>query len=149
MRTRTPVSSAAARSAAILGRVLDVVLADLGLSLPQYRLLSYLSAGAAGASPAARELATSRPSITALVDGVVAKGLVDRRPDTDDRRRVALTLTADGAALLEQADQAVTRRLEELAANLPAAEASRAFEGLGFWLKAIRIEVEGKTKDGS
>ncbi|HVM66786.1 MAG TPA: MarR family winged helix-turn-helix transcriptional regulator [Acidimicrobiales bacterium] len=130
-----------ARALAYLARVLEVALADAGLSLPQYRLLSYLSRGSSAASPAARQLATSRPSVTALVDGVVAKGLVTRLPDATDRRRITLALTPEGYAVVERADAAATARLAALAAHLPPEDAERAIGALGLWLDALRAEA--------
>jgi len=130
-----------ARAVAYLARVLEVALGDAGLSLPQYRLLVYLSRGSSAASPAARQLATSRPSVTALVDGVVAKGLVTRLPDAADRRRITLALTPDGFAVVERADAAVTSRLAPLAGHLAPEDAERAVAALGLWLEALRAEA--------
>ena len=137
----TGVDAMGARAVAYLARVLEVVLGDAGLSLPQYRLLSYLSRGSSAASPAARQLATSRPSVTALVDGVVAKGLVTRLPDAADRRRITLALTPDGFAAVERADVAVTSRLGAIASHLAPEDAERAVAALGLWLEALRAEA--------
>ena len=130
-----------ARALSYLARVLEVALADAGLSLPQYRLLSYLSQGSSAASPAARQLATSRPSVTALVDGVVAKGLVTRLPDSSDRRRITLALTPEGYAVVERADAAATARLTGLAGHLAPDDAARALGALTLWLDALRAEA--------
>ena len=130
------------RAAAHLARVLELALGDAGLSLAQYRLLAYLSRGSSAASPAARDLSTSRPSVTALVDGVVAKGLVERLPDTEDRRRITLVLTPDGFAVLERADAAAAARLETVASYLEPADAARALDGLPLWADALRAEAD-------
>jgi len=135
------VEATGARAVAFLARALEVVLADAGLSLPQYRLLCYLSRGSSAASPAARQLATSRPSVTALVDGVVAKGLVTRVPDAADRRRITLALTPGGYAVVERADAAITARLRALADHLAPQDAERAVGALGLWLDALRAEA--------
>src|SRR5579864_9073119 len=135
------IDATGARSLAYLARVLEVALADAGLSLPQYRLLSYLSRGSSAASPAARQLATSRPSVTALVDVLVARGLVTRVPDTADRRRITLALTLEGYAVVERAGAAATARLSALAAHLPPEDAERAVDALGLWLEALRAEA--------
>jgi len=135
------IDGTGARAVAYLARVLEVAVGDAGLSLPQYRLLTYLSRGSSAASPAARQLATSRPSVTALVDGVVAKGLVTRVPDTADRRRITLALTPEGYAVVERADAAATARLSAVAANLAPEDAERAVAGLALWLEALRAEA--------
>jgi long-chain acyl-CoA synthetase len=135
-------SSSAARAAAYLARLLEIALGDVGLSLPQYRLLGYLSRGSSAASPAARELSTSRPSVTALVDGVVAKGLVERLPDPGDRRKITLAMTASGFDALSQADATITARLETVASYLPDDDAAQALDGLGLWSRALRAEAD-------
>ena len=140
--TDEAASRRAARAAAYLARMLEITLGDVGLSLPQYRLLGYLSRGSSAASPAARELSTSRPSVTALVDGVVAKGLVERLPDPGDRRKITLAMTAPGFDALAQADAAITARLENVASYLPDDDAEAALEGLGLWSEALRAESD-------
>lgn len=49
----------------------------------------------------AQRLLISRPSVTGLLDTLQAKGLVERHPHADDRRRILVHLTDDGEALLE------------------------------------------------
>ncbi|MGH9150616.1 MAG: MarR family winged helix-turn-helix transcriptional regulator, partial [Acidimicrobiales bacterium] len=80
----TPV--AAARAAARLSKALELSLAPLDLTLPQYRLLAYLSGGPERATALAERLEVRPPSLTALVDGAVARGLVERAATPGDRR---------------------------------------------------------------
>lgn len=123
--------------AARLARQVEVGLADVDLSLPQYRILMFLDEGAAVASKLADHLAVSRPSVTAVVDGLVARGLVERRHDEQDRRRVGHTLTSEGARVLEAADEAVERRLREIAGYLDNQAGGEAFTGLDRWRQAL------------
>ncbi|HVA44270.1 MAG TPA: MarR family transcriptional regulator [Acidimicrobiales bacterium] len=126
------------RVAARLARQVDVGLAQVDLSLPQYRILMFLAEGAVAASALADNLAVSRPSVTAVVDGLVARGLVERRHDEGDRRRVGHTLTAEGRRVLDQADAAVDARLAEIARFLTnEQDAATAFEGLARWCSAL------------
>jgi len=126
------------RVAARLARQVDVGLAQVDLSLPQYRILLFLAEGAVAASALADNLAVSRPSVTAVVDGLVSRGLVERRHDEGDRRRVGHTLTAEGRRILDQADAAVDARLAEIARFLTdEQEAATAFEGLARWRSAL------------
>jgi long-chain acyl-CoA synthetase len=137
---RTPSSTepfAAGHAAARLARQLDHALADVDLSLPQYRLLVYLTLGESKPSDLAPRLGITRPSVTALVDGMVARGLVDRQPDTDDRRRVHHRVTPAGRDALAAADRGVDERLRELASHLSPDDAARAFEGLALWNEAV------------
>jgi DNA-binding MarR family transcriptional regulator len=53
--------------------------------------------------------------VTSVVDGLVSRGLVERHADPEDRRRLTLLLTRDGAKLLTAADAAAEARLDEIA----------------------------------
>jgi len=134
------------RVAARLARQVEVGLAGVDLSLPQYRLLMLLAEGSVVASALADRLAVTRPSVTAVVDGLVARGLVERQADGRDRRRVAHGLTAEGRQVLGAADEAIDRRLTDIAAFLdgPAA-AEVAFSGLSAWRHALDAYRASKT----
>lgn len=125
------------RTAAWLARQVELGLLGAELSLPQYRVLSLLAEGSAVSSAVAQRLAVRPPSVTAVVDGLVAKGLVCRRPVEDDRRCVALALTESGTALLEVADQEVEERLRQLLGELSERSAGRALDGLELWRQAM------------
>ncbi|MBV9661288.1 MAG: MarR family transcriptional regulator [Acidimicrobiales bacterium] len=126
------------RVAARLARQVEVGLTKVDLSLPQYRIMSFLDEGWTGASKLAEHLAVSRPTVTAVVDGLVARGLVARRHEDGDRRRVSHTLTPAGSQLLETADQIVDDRLNEIAAHLGDDEqAAQALRGLECWRRAL------------
>src|SRR3954462_3196328 len=109
----TKVIGNPARVLARLSKVVEHALGD-ALSLPQYRLLAFLAHGDRAASALADRLDVSRPSITGLVDGLVKRGLVERRNSTDDRRRVDPVITTDGKAALAAADHAVNERLKTI-----------------------------------
>jgi DNA-binding MarR family transcriptional regulator len=126
-----------ARAAARLGKVVDKAVGEVDLTLPQYRMLALLASGTEAASVLAGHLAVSRPSLTALADGLVGRGLVERRPCPGDRRRVDHVLTADGRSALAAADEAVQRRLAGLLAHLPRPQRRRAVDGLALWLDAL------------
>ena len=113
-----PQVVAAARAAAKLARQVTIPLGEIDLSLPQYRVMAILDEGDAAPSNLADRVSVSRPSITALLNGLIARGLVERRPDADDGRRVHRHLTDDGRNILEQADKAVGDRLVTTATAL-------------------------------
>jgi long-chain acyl-CoA synthetase len=76
--------------------------------------------------------------VTAVVDGLVARGLVERRTVEADRRRVDHVLTDQGREVLDTADTAVNARLCEIAGHLDSeADTDRAFEGLTLWRRAL------------
>ena len=122
-----------------LAKQADVVLAGINLTLAQYRVLGLLAEGSALSSVLSDRLAVRPPSVTALVDGLVARGLVDRSVDAEDRRRVAVTVTPAGLEVLAAADAAVDGRLAEIAAWLgDADDGSAALGDLGRWSGALR-----------
>ncbi len=115
----------------------------MDLTLPQYRVMGILAEGSAAASGLADRLAVRRPSITALIDGLVARGLVDRRQEDADRRRVELRLTADGARTLAAADRAVDDYLASIAGHLPDKEEAMALRSLELWARAMTESRKG------
>jgi len=126
------------RVAARLARQVEVGLSEVDLSLPQYRILMLLDEGSVVASALADRLTVTRPSVTAVVDGLVARGLVERQADGRDRRRVAHGLTDDGRRVLAAADRAIDARLADIAGYLDdSADADAAFGGLGVWRHAL------------
>ena len=129
---------AAARAAAKLARQVTIPLGEVDLSLPQYRVLAFLEEGEAAPSDLAGRLSVSRPSITALMDGLITRGLVERRPDSDDGRRVHHHLTDAGRAILQQADQAVGDRLVAIGAHVTAGDPSVLIASLARFGQAIR-----------
>jgi long-chain acyl-CoA synthetase len=130
--------AAIGRTAAWLAKQVELALAAADLSLPQYRILGLLTEGSAVSSALAERLAVRPPSITAVVDGLVSRGLVERRHAEDDRRRVAHVLTAKGENLLDTANEAVDSRLAGIAGSLESADlTARALEGLALWRHAM------------
>jgi len=103
-----------------LARHVEVALATVDLTLPQYRVLIHLCEGREAASGLADKLAVSRPSVTGVVDGLVARGLVQREHDSSDRRRVGHEVTGAGRRTLAAADREVRRRMGEIAAHATA-----------------------------
>lgn len=79
-------------------------LAPLGLEPRQFAMLRLIS-DEEGRSQQAISTALNIPAsrMVALVDDLEHRGLLERRPDPDDRRAKALFLTADGRGLLRRA----------------------------------------------
>ena len=136
-----------------LSRHLEVALAEVDLSPSQYRILGFLDQGGAAASALAEKLAVTRPSITAVVDGLVSRGLVERQSDPDDRRRVGHVLTAQGRKVLTQADDALDHRLSEIASCAPDRSEADVLQGLdllrhaldGHWAAKVAPVIAAET----
>ncbi|HEY5431647.1 MAG TPA: MarR family transcriptional regulator [Solirubrobacteraceae bacterium] len=124
------------RTIARLARQLELALATVDLTLPQYRVLILLAEGNEAASALAEKLAVSRPSITGVVDGLVARGLVQRSTVPGDRRRVDHDLTPEGRRVIETAEAEVERRLGEILSHRPD-QAAAALAGLAPWQDAL------------
>ena len=139
----TPVLGTYGRVAAWLSKRVEVALTTVDLTLPQYRVLGILAEGSAAASGLADRLAVRRPSITAVIDGLVARGLVDRRQEDTDRRRVALRLTDEGFRTLAEADRAVDDYLVSIAGHLPDKEEAMALRSLELWARAMTESRQG------
>jgi long-chain acyl-CoA synthetase len=144
------VAVACGRVAARLARQVEVGLSQVDLSLPQYRILMFLDEGTTVASKLADHLAVSRPTITAVVDGLVARGLVERSPHDHDRRRVGHALTAPGRQLLHEADRSVEARLRAIAGHLDdEVRAEEALRSLETWREALDLYRAAKVRPGS
>jgi long-chain acyl-CoA synthetase len=135
--TGRPVLGSYGRVAAWLAKRVEVALGTVDLTLPQFRVLGLLAEGSSAASGLADRLAVRRPSITALIDGLVARGLVDRRQEDTDRRRVALRLTKEGERILAEADRAVDDYLVSIAGHLPSKDEAMALRSLELWGRAM------------
>jgi long-chain acyl-CoA synthetase len=138
-RTAAPLPADAGRTIARLARQVETALTEVDLSPSQYRVLAFLSedGDASAATALAGRMSVSKPSITALVDGLVQRGLVERRGSEEDRRRVEHLLTAAGQAALHDADEVVNRRLALIAGHLSPEDRSRAGRGLDRWAAAL------------
>jgi DNA-binding MarR family transcriptional regulator len=77
------------------------IFAEAGVSQLAYSLLLLI-----GANPGTRQadlgaaLHIRQPNLVEPIEGLIARGLVRRRPDPDDRRAQILALTPEGEALL-------------------------------------------------
>ena len=125
------------RVTAWLSKRVEVALAQVDLTLPQYRVLGILVEGSATASGLANRLAVRPSSVTAIIDGLVARGLVDRKHEEGDRRRIALRLTKAGERIVAEADRTVDAYLTSIAARLPDADEVMVLRSLELWGQAL------------
>jgi DNA-binding MarR family transcriptional regulator len=89
------------------------------LSVPQFRALAFARRNpGASLSELAEHLGLTLPATSALVDLLVARELIDRALNPNNRRRVTLTLTALGASTFAAAHADARDRLAEMLAVL-------------------------------
>ena len=84
----------------------------------------------ASLSEIAEHLGLTPPSASAKIDGLVTRGLVKRRESKNDRRRIHLTLTAEGEALLARAGQETQAYLAERLAALSETEIDQVMRAM-------------------
>ncbi len=112
------------------------------LSVPQFRALRFLHRQAgASLSAAAEHIGVTLPSMSALVDGLVARKLIARGADPADRRRIVLTLTPRGASVLERARGEAQAHLAEKLAALSPEERACVAQAMGL-LRAVFMPEE-------
>jgi len=130
----------ASRAVALIGRTLERACADL--TLAQYSVLAMVSGGDARASKIAERLAGGKPTVTAVVDGLVDRGFLVREAVPGDRRALSIVVTDAGRARLAEAEDAMSARLEHL---LGAVSDRGAFvRGLAEIEAAMRADFQAK-----
>ena len=102
------------RILARLARIAEQACQSSGISLPQYRLLDSLGSGPLRASEVAAFVGVSRPTLTSLVDGLVRRNFIVRRPVASDRRGIVLERTQEGSIALQHAEKALLGSLTAL-----------------------------------
>lgn len=132
------------RVIARLARRFETRLTETTMTLPQFRVLAFLTEGEWAASALAEWLDVSRPSVTALVDGLVERGWVERRESPEDRRRVLHQITDDGRSALDASTKSLATELDDLLGFLDGDERRRAAEGLD--LVADAMQRHWKTR---
>lgn len=105
------VSRTTAAARALVRATRHLERASHELSLPQYRLLVMVATGDQRATKLAGALALSKPTVTAVVEGLVERGYLARSVVTGDRRAVCLSLTDAGRHVLAATDALLEERL--------------------------------------
>lgn len=109
-----------------VSRRVEAALGPDGPTLDQWRVLALLSDGAGHPmSEIASHAMVPAPTLTKIVDRLVDRALVYRRPDESDRRRVLVFLSDHGRAGYERLAPAVARVEDALADELGAQDAPR------------------------
>jgi len=113
------------------------------LSLPQFRTLLFIDRHrGASISEAADHIGLTLPSMSTLVDGLVARSFVLRRAHEDDRRRMALMLTERGDAALRSARTGAQAYLSERLKPLPEAQRVTILRAMRILRRVFSEEVE-------
>ncbi|ORI17328.1 MarR family winged helix-turn-helix transcriptional regulator [Rhodococcus sp. 1168] len=94
-------------------------------------LASLEESGPASQADLARRLAIDRGDLVGILDRLTEEGLAHRDPDTMDKRRNVITVTAAGRGKLTQLDAEIEAAQEDLLAPLDPSERELLMELLG------------------
>jgi MarR family transcriptional regulator for hemolysin len=96
------------------------------LSVVQFRSLALADRpGGASVSEIAEHIGLTLPSASKLVDGLVRRGYLRRRPHPSDRRKTLLASTPKGTRVLDTARRATRRHLAGLLQDVPGERLAR------------------------
>jgi DNA-binding MarR family transcriptional regulator len=116
------------------------------LTMPQFRVLAHLSGGALTVSELARRRRVAMASMGELAQALVERGLVERRPDPQDRRQQRLSLSEAGR---QRYDEANALALAQIANLLAARLSPEELAGIGAALPALRRALaDGGQSEG-
>lgn len=108
------VAAALHLSVGMLLRRMRQLKAEGELTLPESAALARLDRGGPSTAGALARLEQISPqSMGSTLAGLEARGLVERRPDPGDGRRIVLSLTAAGQAMLRDRRGARTRQFAQ------------------------------------
>jgi DNA-binding MarR family transcriptional regulator len=111
------------RTYAYSHRVLAEGFAAAGARGYHYRLLAALEEfGPASQADLGRRTGIDRSDVVAVLNDLAGRGLVERSPDPDDRRRNIITMTRAGGTHLRTLDEILAGVQEQVLAPLSAAE---------------------------
>src|SRR5262245_9185651 len=114
MTEAEPDLARAVRALALAARALERAAASRDLTLAQFRVLALIAAGDERSSLLADRLAVAKPTITAVVDGLVERGLIERGAVRGDRRSIRLSLTRAGVQALRASEKEMAVALETI-----------------------------------
>jgi len=101
------------------------------LSVPQFRTLLFLGRHeGASLSEVAEHIGLTLPSMSTMIDGLVACGLATRRTHPNDRRRMTLALTDRGQAIMRSARKATQAHLVALLRRLTVADCATVVKAM-------------------
>lgn len=105
--------------AAVAKEAIDQTYAPLGLRCPHTTVLQLLAVdGPCSQRILSEQLLIDRTTMVLLIDDLERAGLVERRPDPDDRRAYAVSLTEQGHAQLLELNPLMAEAQERIFAPL-------------------------------
>ncbi len=114
----------------------------LDISPPHFFILVALNeSGALPVSVIGRNAAISKPEMTRFTDKLEALGLVERKPDAEDRRVINLSLTEKGKQVLAEARKLIRENIKVRLSSLAPGEIEKLAVSLES-LAGIALKIE-------
>jgi DNA-binding MarR family transcriptional regulator len=136
-RTKAPLAFLLAQVGAHAAMRFGERISVLNLTPPDAGILRMLGvSGGLSQQELATRLGIHPSRLVAILDALEERRLVERRPNSDDRRQYALHLTEKGQEILSEIGRVGREHIESLCASLTAAER----EQLGALLQKIATE---------
>ncbi len=122
-----------------------------GLTFPQFMALLSLerTQEPCRMGPLAAATMQSAASMTAIVDRLLERGLVERRRDPNDRRSVVVSLTEAGRELIGRVRADRRHVVKQVLAHLTPEEQSRLLEILGKMIHLLEEDVPPRRRGES
>lgn len=116
-------------------------------TLPRFDLMAQLDKSSAGMTvgEVSQRLMVSNGNVTAVVAGLLADGLVDKRAATQDRRVQVLTLTAQGRKAFKAMAERHEGWIAELFAGLDQPEIGQLFRLLGNTKTSLHRAISARS----
>ncbi len=111
---------------------------DVAFTSQQWAVLTHLAlTGPLTVGECARHLERAQSVVSEIIDGMEAKGLLERMRDARDRRRVLVWLSEAGQSALQNEQQVLDReRLQSATSGLTAAEKKALLLGMRALVRA-------------
>lgn len=114
---------------------------SLDLTVPQFRTLLFINRNPGSSLlTVADHLGLSSPTVCKMVDGLVTNRIISRELSSKDRRKVTLTLTAQGQEILERSRIETQARLATVLSRLSPDENETVFRAMQL-LKPVFLPV--------
>ncbi len=114
---------------------------QLGLSGARLFVLQQLAEGPCSINALAERTFTHQSSVSVAVSGLIEAGLVSRRPSEVDGRRVEVSLTAEGRALLRTAPPMAQAQLIAGLRRMEPAQRAALARGLEALVRELGLET--------
>ena len=144
MSVERPLGEIVNRTARLLRRLADQRLAPLGLSAGHLPVLTALIRGEAMSQKALTEYAgIEQPTMAATLARMERDGVIERRPDPNDRRSVLFTLSARTRSQAAMIEAAIQKLSQEALDGVSPADEERLRHILATVAKSVESRLAG------